>query len=166
MNFATIASGGAVFVDANVFVYSFAADAMHGDSCTDLLERVEFGDLHGFLSALVFAEIAHRLMTLEACDTFGWPYAGIASRLRRHPIDAQKLTKFRTAIAEIEAVGFHILPVTGGLVVQATSISQQHGLLTNDALIVAVMQSQGLTQLASNDGDFDRVPGISRFAPD
>ena len=34
--------------------------------------------------------------------------------------------------------------------------------LLYDALIVAVMQSQGLTKIATNDGDFDRVPGIHR----
>jgi predicted nucleic acid-binding protein len=28
-----------------------------------------------------------------------------------------------------------------------------------------MMQSNGLTQLASNDADFDRVPGITRFTP-
>jgi predicted nucleic acid-binding protein len=27
------------------------------------------------------------------------------------------------------------------------------------------MQENGLTYLASNDTDFDRVPGITRFAP-
>jgi len=43
--------------------------------------------------------------------------------------------------------------------------SRQFGLLSGDALIVAVMQQQGLTILASNDGDFDRVSGITRFAP-
>jgi predicted nucleic acid-binding protein len=37
--------------------------------------------------------------------------------------------------------------------------------LTNDAIIVAVMQVNGLTTLASNDPDFDRVPGITRYAP-
>jgi predicted nucleic acid-binding protein len=30
---------------------------------------------------------------------------------------------------------------------------------------VAVMQANGLTKLASNDADFDRVPGITRYAP-
>ena len=38
-------------------------------------------------------------------------------------------------------------------------------MLTNDALIVALMQANGLTSLASNDPDFDRVPGITRYAP-
>ena len=44
-------------------------------------------------------------------------------------------------------------------------MSQSTGLLTNDALIVAVMQHYGLTRLASSDPDFDRVPGITRYAP-
>jgi predicted nucleic acid-binding protein len=30
---------------------------------------------------------------------------------------------------------------------------------------VALMRANGLTHLASNDADFDRVPGITRFAP-
>lgn len=34
-----------------------------------------------------------------------------------------------------------------------------------DAKIVAVMQHHGLTDLASNDADFDRVPWITRYAP-
>jgi len=38
-------------------------------------------------------------------------------------------------------------------------------LLSNDALIVAVMQANGLANLASNDADSDRVPGLTRYAP-
>jgi predicted nucleic acid-binding protein len=48
---------------------------------------------------------------------------------------------------------------------KAAEISQQHGLLTNDALLVAVMREHGLTNLASQDADFDRVPGLIRHAP-
>jgi predicted nucleic acid-binding protein len=44
-------------------------------------------------------------------------------------------------------------------------LSQQHGLLTNDARVVAVMQANNLNKLASADTDFDRVPGLSRYAP-
>jgi predicted nucleic acid-binding protein len=47
----------------------------------------------------------------------------------------------------------------------AAALSQQIGLLTNDALIVAVMQAHGLSRVASNDSDFDRVPGLMRYAP-
>jgi predicted nucleic acid-binding protein len=47
----------------------------------------------------------------------------------------------------------------------AMSLSRQLGLLVNDALLVAQMNQQGLTNLASNDSDFDRVPGLTRYAP-
>jgi predicted nucleic acid-binding protein len=50
-------------------------------------------------------------------------------------------------------------------VAQAADLSRQYGLLTNDALVIALMQDQGLTYLASNDADFDRIPGIIRYAP-
>jgi predicted nucleic acid-binding protein len=47
----------------------------------------------------------------------------------------------------------------------AAALCQQVGLLTNDALSVAVMQAHGLNKVASADSDFDRVPGIRRYAP-
>lgn len=68
---------------------------------------------------------------------------------------------------------FHDLPAgaavfldTNTLVPDAAAqISQQTGLLSSDALVVAVMQEHGLTNLASHDADFDRVPGLTRYAP-
>ena len=44
-------------------------------------------------------------------------------------------------------------------------LSQQHELLTGDALILAVMQANALANIASNDADFDRVPGLTRYTP-
>jgi len=51
------------------------------------------------------------------------------------------------------------------LVRAATTMSRQFGLLSGDALVVAVMRAHGLSHLASHDADFDRVPGITRYAP-
>lgn len=31
--------------------------------------------------------------------------------------------------------------------------------------VIAVMQTQGLTVLASEDADFDRVPSLTRYRP-
>jgi predicted nucleic acid-binding protein len=54
---------------------------------------------------------------------------------------------------------------TADLLDAAGEVTQQTGLLHNDSLIVALMGLHGLTNLASADTDFDRVPGIIRFAP-
>jgi predicted nucleic acid-binding protein len=165
MNFAAIPSSESVFLDANVFVYAFADDPKLSDACVELLERVERGDLQGYLSAALLSDVAHRLMTLEACESLGWPYAGIGQRLRTHSAEIQKLQRFRLALDDIIAVGVHVLPVTAQHVLLAGDLSRQHGLLSGDALILALMHGHGLTNLASNDADFDRVPGITRFSP-
>jgi predicted nucleic acid-binding protein len=58
-----------------------------------------------------------------------------------------------------------VLTIAPLMLATAVALSQQIGLLTNDGLIVAVMQAHGLTKIASSDTDFDRVPGLARYGP-
>lgn len=85
MTFSDIPAGASVLVDANTLVYHFQPHPVLGAACTALIERIERHDLDGFTTTHVLAETAHRLMTLEACMLFGWPYPGIAQRLRTIP---------------------------------------------------------------------------------
>jgi predicted nucleic acid-binding protein len=165
MTFGDVLAGQLFFVDANTFVYALAPEPILGPPCYQLLERIRRKEIEGFTSAHVLSDVAHRLMSLEACATFTWPYAGIANRLKRHLAEVAKLHTFRQALDQIVAIGIHILPVTAQNVLSAGDLSRRHGTLTGDGLILAVMQSQGLTMLASNDGDFDPVPGITRYSP-
>ena len=165
MTFQSTPSGVVIFLDANTLIYHFTGDPKYGAACTQLLKRVELGDLRGLTSAHVLADVAHRLMTLEAIARKGWPQAGIAARLRKHHGEIPALTIYRQAIAGIPLLGIQVLPTTQPLVERAAQLSQQHELLTGDALIVAVMQAHGVTHLASSDTDFDRVPGITRYGP-
>jgi predicted nucleic acid-binding protein len=57
-----------------------------------------------------------------------------------------------------------VLAIPPDLLDAAAAVTQQTGLLHNDSLIVALMGLHGLTNLASADTDFDRVPGITRYA--
>lgn len=165
MTFLDILTGQAVFVDANIFLFYFGSDPVLGPPCDQLLQRIEQGDIQGYTSAHVLNEMAHRLMTEEAQQRFNWPMTGIARRLRRHPAQVQLLARPRQAIDELSMIGLQVLPVTGAQVSLAIDVSNQHGLLSSDALLVAVMRQQGLQALASHDGDFDRVPGLTRYAP-
>jgi predicted nucleic acid-binding protein len=58
-----------------------------------------------------------------------------------------------------------VLPADAEILFEATRIAQTHGLLTNDSIIVALMQCYAITHLATNDDDFDRVPGITVWKP-
>jgi predicted nucleic acid-binding protein len=165
MTFANLPNGVSVFLDANTFIHHFGSDPVLQPVCQQLLERVARQEIAGFTSSHVLSDVAHRLMTLEAIAQFGWSVAGIGRQLRRHPAEIQKLARFRQAVQEIPRFGVQVLAVTATLVEAATAVSQQHGLLSGDALIVAVMQHHGLTDLATIDADFDRVPGLTRYGP-
>jgi predicted nucleic acid-binding protein len=165
MILADILTGEAVFVDTNIFIYYLRPDPVLGAACGQMLQRIENGDLKGCTSAHVVSEMAHRLMTDEAVQRFGWPVAGIARRLRNHPAQIAGLSRHQQGIDELSLIGIRILPVTGSQVSIAADLSRRHGLLSGDALVVAVMQHHGLTALASHDADFDRVPGLTRYAP-
>ncbi len=165
MTFADLLTGESVFLDANTLVYHFGSHATWGAACTGLLQRIENRDLLGYTSTQVLGEASHRLMTTEASNLFGWPFAGIGNRLRTNPTEVRRLGTFRTALEEVARSQLQVLTVTPDMLLTAAALCQQIGLLTNDGLIVAVMQAHGLSKIASSDTDFDRVPGITRYGP-
>jgi predicted nucleic acid-binding protein len=165
MIFTDLPVGAAVFLDANTIVYHFSQHQRYGTPCTELMERIARQELVGHTSIHVLGEVAHRLMALEAIDRFGWSNTGIANRLRRHPAEVQQLTRFRQAIDEIPHFGIQVHSITFSFLSVALGLCQAYGLLTNDALIVALMRANSWTNLASEDDDFDRVPGITRYSP-
>ena len=165
MILANIPAGESIFIDANIFIYYFRPDPVLGVACEDFLQRVENQELSGITSSHVLSEMAHRLITDEASSRFGWPMNGMARRLRNHPAQLQQLSRHRQAIDELALIGIQVLPVSGSDVSLAADLTCQHGLLSSDALSVAVMRAHSLTLLASHDADFDRVSGIIRYAP-
>jgi predicted nucleic acid-binding protein len=164
MTFADLATGDALFVDANTLTYHFEPHPRWGPACTQLLQQIENQQLVGYTSTHVIAEVS-QLMTIEAHKLLGWQLAGIGNRLRKNPSEVRKLSLFRTSVEKLLQGKLQVLLVTPALLAVGVGLCQQVGLLTNDGLIVAVMQAHGLSKIASNDADFDGVPGITRYAP-
>jgi predicted nucleic acid-binding protein len=165
MTFADLVAGDSVFVDANTLIYHCTIDPVFGPACTDLLDRIGHGEIAAFTSTQVLLEVAHRLMALEAARLLGKPQGSIAKFLKSHQDEILRLTNFRKAVEDLCIGQLQILTISAAMVPTIATLSQQIGLLTNDAAAIAVMQSSGLTKIASNDPDFDRVPGITRYAP-
>ncbi len=165
MTFADLVVGESVFLDANTLIYHFTTNPLFGAVCSDLMRRIERQEIVGFTSTHILTEVAHRIMTIEASNTYGWPLAGIVPRLRRHPAQVQQLQGFLHAVEDVLQSNIQVLTIPVPLIATGARISQQTGLLSNDALIVTIMQQHGLTNLDSNDADFVRVPGLTRYAP-
>ncbi len=165
MILADVSAGATVFVDANILIFALTNHPTYGAACEAFLDRSENQEIMAVTSTHVLGEVVHRMMTIEAADRFGWPNQGIASRLRRHSAEVQQLIRPRQALDEIAAAHVLALGIVPPQVSLATDLSRQTGLLYGDALIVAVMRDQRLSLLASLDADFDRVPGLTRYAP-
>jgi len=165
MIYADLPAGVSVFLDANVLIHHFEPNAVSGPPATEFLERVENQEIIGITTTHIVSEVAHRLMAIEAMQAFGWKSAGIALRLRKHPGRVQTLRRFRQAIQQIPLFAVQILTIDPLWLDLAAEVSQQTGLLHNDALIVATMRVHGLSNLASADSDCDGVPEISRYGP-
>jgi len=165
VTFRDISAGTALFVDANCLAYAVTADPRYGSACERLLERIDNQDVQGFTSAHVLSEVAHRVMALEAVSRYNRSLTGMANWLRRHPTEVQQLSRHVQALDEVSNCKVQVFPVEGSAVSSAADLSIPFGLLSSDALVVALMQRHGLTALASLDADFDRVPGITRYAP-
>ncbi len=165
MTFADLVAGDAVFVDANALIYHCTNDPVFGPACTDLLGRIGRGEITAFSSPHVLLEVCHRLMALEAARKLGKPSGSMAKFLKSHLDEIRRLAGFRQAVDDLCMGQLRLLAISPPMVPTIAALCQQVGLLTNDAAIVAIMQDHGLTRIASSDGDFDRVPGITRYAP-
>ncbi len=159
-----VLDGESLFLDANILVYHFAPHPAYGHACHGLVRRIENQALLAYTSTAVLSDVAHHLMTFEASAAFSWT-SKVVKRLRQDPSAVMRLSKFHQSIAEVPKMGIRILTIPETFVETAASLSRQTGLLSDDALILAVMRHHGLAKIASEDADFDRLPGITRYAP-
>jgi predicted nucleic acid-binding protein len=160
-----VPAGAQVFVDSNILIYHFQPHPSFGPMCHRLVSRIEQQDVEGFTSTSLLAEVAHRLMVIEAGTLPGWAGGRVLNRLKQQPAVVQQLTLFQTAVEAVLQSKIQVLTVPAVLISSAATLCRQRSLLTNDALIVALMQNHGFTHLASHDADFDTVPGITRYFP-
>ena len=165
MTFDDIRAGSAVFLDSNTLIFHFTTHPKYGAACTRLLDRVEHREIEGVCSAHVLAEVVHRLMTIEAMNQLGWPPTRLAARLKKHHAEIANLRVYQVALTRVAQLGIQVLPLTENALVSAARLCHHFELLTNDAIIVAIMQQHAHQQIASLDADFDRVPGLTRYSP-
>jgi len=160
-----VPSGTRVLIDSNILIFHFEPHPTFGPICQRFIERVERQDIEGVTSTSLLGEMAHRLMVIEAGALPGWAGIKVLNRLKQQPAVVQQLTLFQTAVQSVLQSKIRVFAVPAVLAATATKLSRQHGLLTNDAFILALMHHHRLTDLASHDGHFDGVPGITRYAP-
>jgi predicted nucleic acid-binding protein len=155
-------SGSRVFVDAAIFIYHFTAASQE---CKAFLERCETNDLDAVTSSVVVAEVAHRLMTIEAVAERLVSEGNVVRKLRKRPDLVRHLHKYQEQVERIPLMSVKVLPVEAGTLLRSAAVRSRYGLLVNDSLVVTSALDHGASVLASSDRDFDRVEHLQLISP-
>lgn len=150
-----------VFIDANVFIYALTSQSAE---CRQLFERCLREEVTGIALFETVNEVTHRFMIAEALSR-GLITAGGARALRYKFQQIPTLTDYWLNTQRMLALNLLFMPVNETIIRNAQTVRQEAGLLTNDSMIVAGMREYGLSFLASNDADFERVRDITVFKP-
>jgi len=158
---ANLPAGADVFLDANVFIYSFGGQS---DECRDLLRRCATEEVFGITTLEVINEVTHRLMLAEAVAK-GIITRQNAAALKGKWRDVAMLGDYWTLTSRIFGLNILIIASDESRLRSAQTVRSSHGLLTTDSLILAAMNEYGIDRLASRDGDFDHISSLTIYKP-
>ena len=88
-----------VFIDSTIFIYHATGVSAQ---CRAFLERCEAGDLRGITSVVVLAEVAHRLMMIEAVESKLVSAGNVVKKLRARPDLIRRLRIYREQVERIQ----------------------------------------------------------------
>lgn len=164
--FRQIRKSADVMLDANIVIYALFPQTSQHQSCKKLLERGARGDVQLHLVVNTVADVIHRTMVLEVLAQGPFQKSAEAvTYLKQNPQAVLKLTRYKTILHELKQVRINILPLTYRDLHVSKQYRDKYGLMTNDSLILAVMQREKIQYLATNDTDFQRVPTIAVRLP-
>ncbi len=99
-------------------------------------------------------------MLREAIRPLGRAPRTAVRALQEPPTAVTGLTASRQTVSALPGLGVTVVPVPPAPLAAAQGLCAQDGLLTHDALLNTVTRVLGLTDLASHDSDFTRLPGV------
>lgn len=151
-----------MFVDATIFIYHFTGLSRE---CRELLERCEGGEVEGVTSTTVLAEVAHRLMMIEAVSRRLVEPGNVATKLRAKPAVVRKLSLYQEQVDRIPLMGIDVRPDDMATFHRSRVGRATHGLLTNESMVLASAFETGADAVATADRDFRRAREIATYEP-
>jgi len=157
-----IPSDQIVLIDANIILY---ANQKASAQSVELLERCANHDVIGVLPMHTLAEVMHVLMLAEARDLGIITSGNPAKQLSEKPNLVKSMSRYEFLIWDLLTIGLQIEPVQREDIIQAMSIQRQYGLLTNDAIFLAVGTRLRVNAIASADHAFGNIQGVVLYSP-
>lgn len=163
MSLDEIPGGSLCVIDTNVLLY---AEEGVSRQAQRLLWRCARGELGGVLPQTVWHEVTHKLMLAEAMMkgiiTGGKP----AARLSARPEIVKGLKIYRAKVRALVDLGLGFEPCTmKDLTKTAFGLQEKYGLMTNDAMVLAVAIRLKAEALVSADKAFQKITDVTLYVP-
>ena len=159
---ALLPSDEKVFVDSNILTYHILNDPAYGKRCKEFIGRAENDDFEGFISPIIVSETLFNFIKANIVKDYGIKPKGVISFLKANPKAISKID-IRKA-SDLFRI-FSVLPISESEIDECYKAIKDYALLTNDAFHVATMKQHGITNIATNDPDFERVNWIKVWKP-
>jgi len=155
-----------VFIDANIFLYHIMRRPKFFPPCHGFFTAIESGAYNGFTSTLVLNEVLHKLILAEATNTYGLRSEHDAANvLKQDPAKIKGLSQVWKTYSDIKEYPITICSCDESVLDMAIDLSNKYGLLISDATHLAVIKSEGISNIATNDTDFQRLNEIDVYKP-
>jgi len=104
-------------------------------------------------------------MMIEAVTKKLVASGNVAKKLRKKPGVVKRLADCQTQTEAILEMGIEVVGLTSDALKISHPYRRRDGLLVNDSLTAAVMEAEGILDLATADPDFTRVKGLRAYSP-
>ncbi len=138
------------------------------EAARSFLEKVERGDLEAFISPLVIDEVSYVLMVQTARKTGG---SQDARSIKRAMLNAWQdclvpVGEFHGYLDVLISKGhLKVVSLDYSISKIALECARDYRLLPRDALHTACCKAFGIKEMATNDGDFERVSFLNLWKP-
>ncbi|MFH0967868.1 MAG: type II toxin-antitoxin system VapC family toxin [Methanobacteriota archaeon] len=186
-NLANIPYGTKIIIDTNILVYFALAHEKYGISCMKFLSRVQNGEISGFIPTIVLNELVHILMMAELIrkgygknrvEAIQFMKTRLRSRGKKNHQSNESpngscADSFNTIVSttwtwieKISDLNCMIILERPSTFQASIHLSQEYGLLAKDAYIAAFAESYEISHIATNDIDFNAIPGLTSWIPE
>ena len=162
----SLAPQSKIFIDANIFLYGALDYTKYRATCRTFLQNIESGAYFAATSTLVLNEIVHKLILAETTKTYRLRSESEAKKLIEDKSETiSSLTRVWKTYAVIRAYPLVIYSIDKATMDMAADLSSRYGLFISDASHLAVMKINGISNIVTNDNDFQLVEDISIYKP-
>ncbi|MCC7572488.1 MAG: type II toxin-antitoxin system VapC family toxin [Candidatus Methanofastidiosum sp.] len=157
-------TSGEIFIDSNIFIYSNSHSHPLKEKTKNFLFKLMKMEINGIINGIVLDEIYHKILIMEISEKYNIAPLDVPSYIKNKSEVLQEVNTPRKTIEDIMAFNnLKIANIAPETLQIALSFSSK--LLFSDAIHAATCKEYKITNIATNDKDFENLDLFKIWKP-